>query len=66
VKIKTEFHTTPQLWIAYDDDTYDGAEDAHPRSRLLGIGKTPEEAEASLRESAAEYDDLFPSQFTSS
>lgn len=36
-----------ETWLAYDEDTYDGAPDAAPNP--MGWGKTEEEAEADLR-----------------
>jgi hypothetical protein len=35
-------------WCAVDDDTYDGAEDAHPDARIIGYGATEQEAIADL------------------
>lgn len=44
--ISVEFHSTPQLYIAYFRDEYDGAPDSH---HPMGFGKTEAEAIADLR-----------------
>jgi hypothetical protein len=38
----TGYAPRTERWHAYDDDTYDGAEDAGPQ--IVGLGATPEEA----------------------
>ena len=58
MKIKTEFWAKPipmrQFdWAAYDEDTYDGAEDSVTRSQI-GYGRTEQEAINELMELLAE------------
>lgn len=43
-------------WLTYDRDSYDPTPDSHPRSRILGVGKTKELSIASWREQREEYD----------
>jgi hypothetical protein len=44
-------------FIAYDEDTYDGAEDSHPSCRCIGYGRTENEAIAALQEELAFHND---------
>lgn len=48
MRITTSYQSMPAIWHAYDDDTYDGAEDAGPQ--LVGEGKTEAEAISDLAE----------------
>jgi hypothetical protein len=50
-------HRKANGWIAYDEDTYDGASDAHGSCRCLGLGDSEEEAIADLREQLAEWEE---------
>lgn len=51
MKIVTSWHSTPALWSAVDQDTYDGAPDSnHPQ----GFGRTEAEAIADLLEQEME------------
>ena len=57
MNIKTEYDPKPIPsrafdWSAYDEETYDGAEDSSTRS-LVGYGATKEEAVADLMEKMA-------------
>jgi hypothetical protein len=49
MNIRTQMYLTPwgQEWHAVDDDTYDGAEDAHSP---IGSGKTEREAIDDLKD----------------
>ncbi len=42
MKIETDWQSTPQVFMAYDADTYDGAPDSNSDCR--GYGKTEREA----------------------
>ena len=62
MKIVTEYYTPPiplrtMDWSAWDEDTYDGADDAGPRARLIGYGATEAEAIADLIAQIEEYAD---------
>jgi hypothetical protein len=53
--IVTHYVDHADQWYAYDEDTYDGAEDAGRRARTVGWGKTEAEAIADLKEQLDEY-----------
>lgn len=62
MRIQTEYWPKPAPqrshdWSAIDLDTYDGAEDSHPRSHCVGYGETEEEAIADLKAQLEEYDE---------
>jgi hypothetical protein len=54
MKIRTEYDPRALLthweWTAWDESTYDGAEDAGPSARAIGCGPTEAEAIADLME----------------
>ena len=60
MKIKTSFDYPPIPnrnfdWSAWDEDTYDGAEDSHPSARVIGRGPTESAAINDLLEQLEEY-----------
>ena len=48
MRIKTERQYFQ--WVAYDDETYDGAPDSSRRARAIGTGDTEQEAIEDLQE----------------
>ena len=54
-KISTHFMSTPQLWSAVFDN-YDGAPDANPSAKLMGIGPTELTAIADLLYQERDYE----------
>ena len=59
MRIKTHYDPPPVPlrqfdWHAIDDDTYDGAEDAGPLARVIGYGRTEQDAIDDLMEQLAE------------
>lgn len=60
MRIKTHYDPPPipprdHDWCAYDDDTYDGAEDSGPLARAIGYGKTEADAIDDLLDQIAEF-----------
>ena len=55
MNIETSWQSTPQLWMAYDAETMDGAPDASELSRVRGYSGTKEEAINDFAEKLAEY-----------
>jgi len=58
MKLKTDYVFPPILdrshdWMAYDEDTYDGAEDSHP---IVGWGATEEAAKSDFMEQWMEHE----------
>ena len=54
MKIRTEHDPRAIMphweWTAWDESTYDGADDAGPKARAIGTGPTEAEAIADLME----------------
>ena len=51
----TGFAPRADRFYAIDDDSYDGAEDAHPSCQIVGRGATADEAVADLLERLEEH-----------
>lgn len=57
MKIITHYNDIARQWYAYDEDTYDGADDAGRRARTVGWGETEADAIADLKEQLAEFEE---------
>jgi hypothetical protein len=56
MNIVATWNDTYRQWWAIDEDTYDGAEDAGPRARCVGVGPTADAAIADLKRKLADLE----------